>query len=132
MSIPTEKQVRNDKEAQTEQYVKALAKVIDNRLYERLGKNVEVLVNPSCGHQSRCPASFQVLGHVRWSRADFGTPPKSERVEAFGRHPVLSGWVLPSRSIITSAASRSAVPFAWKTSASTISPLRFSTNRFPL
>ena len=35
-------------------------------------------------------------------------------------------------SSITSAASRSAVPLAWNTSASTISPLRFSTNRFPV
>src|ERR1700722_19860932 len=35
-------------------------------------------------------------------------------------------------SSMTNAASRSAVPWAWNTSAATISPLRFSTNRFPL
>jgi len=46
--------------------------------------------------------------------------------------PTVSGYVPGGLSIMTSAASRSAVPFAWKTSASTISPLRFSTNRFPL
>jgi hypothetical protein len=35
-------------------------------------------------------------------------------------------------SSMTNAASRSAVPLAWNTSAATISPLRFSTNKFPL
>ena len=46
--------------------------------------------------------------------------------------PTVSGCVPGSLSIMISAASHSAVPFAWKTSPSTISPFRFSTNRFPL
>src|SRR5215469_7377757 len=46
--------------------------------------------------------------------------------------PTLTGCLLGSFSSMISAASRSAVPLAWNTSASTISPLRFSTSRFPL
>ena len=46
--------------------------------------------------------------------------------------PTVSGCVPPSRSSITSAVSRSAVPLASQTSAFTISPLRFSTSRLPL
>src|SRR2546427_3030131 len=45
--------------------------------------------------------------------------------------PTVTGFVPGICSSITSAASRSAVPLATNTSASTISPLRFSTNRFP-
>jgi hypothetical protein len=44
LSIPTEKQVRNDKEARIQQYGKGSVKAIDNRLYERFGRDVELLV----------------------------------------------------------------------------------------
>src|SRR5580693_9843380 len=46
--------------------------------------------------------------------------------------PTVTGRMPGSFSNITSAASRSAVPLAWNTSASTIRPWRFSTNRFPV
>jgi hypothetical protein len=44
VSIPTEKPVRNDKEARAQQYGTGSGKAIGNRLYERLGGDVEVLV----------------------------------------------------------------------------------------
>ena len=76
-------------------------------------------------------ASSQVLSHVRRYSQMAALLYKTERVEPFvaGHRQWLRAGSL---SIMTSAASRSAVPFAWNTSASTISPLRFSTNRFPL
>src|SRR3989442_5281413 len=46
--------------------------------------------------------------------------------------PTVTGFVPGICSSITSAASRSALPLATNTSAPTISPLRSSTNRFPL
>jgi hypothetical protein len=77
------------------------------------------------------PASRKVLCHVRRHPQMAAPLHESECVEPFvaaDRQRCVPG----SFSSMISAASRSAVPFAWKTSASTISPLWFSTNRFPL
>ena len=73
----------------------------------------------------------QVLRHVRRHPQVPALRHETERVVAFvpaHRHRLVPGIL----SIMTSAASRSAVPLAWNTSLFTISPLRFSTNRFPL
>ncbi len=86
------------------------------------------MVRPSIALSPRLPrfrATCGVTGRFRYS----STNPK---VSNSLSPPTVSGCVPGSLSIITSAASRSAVPLAWKTSASTISPFRFSTNRFPL
>ena len=76
--------------------------------------------------------SFMVLGHMRRHLYIPALGHESLRVKALvspHRHRLPAPGTF---SNITSAASRSAVPLAWNTSAATISPLRFSTNKFPL
>jgi len=71
---------------------------------------------------------FLVLRHVRHNPEISALGHKPERVKPFVSahgHRLLPGIC----SSITSPASRSAVPLAWNTSASTINPWRFSTNR---
>lgn len=74
------------------------------------------------------PRRRKVLRHVRRHTqvAHSATNPK---LRALCRRPTVSGRVAGRFSRMMTAASRSVVPFAWKTSASTISPLRFSTKR---
>src|SRR6266566_7870788 len=76
-------------------------------------------------------APCQVLRHMGVTPRCRHSATKS-RVSKPLSPPTVTGFVPGICSSITSAASRSAVPLATNTSAATISPLRFSTNRFPL
>src|SRR6266849_3989896 len=90
----------------------------------------------NCGCQ--IPHAHQVVG-----RTGEGEDPVHFAHSAMAHFPQQGDGLQPTEAFfdplplllaptITSAASRSAVPFARNTSASTIRPLRFSTSRFPL
>jgi hypothetical protein len=72
---------------------------------------------------------FVVLRHM-WRHIDIPILGHESLVPNLFSPPTVTGRVPANCSDMTSAASRSGVPLAWKTSAPTIRPLRFSTNKF--